>query len=126
MPAISVLFKRLHRGTTDSIAPTQQNNLLHWFSLISFFLISLIAFGLGTVSTQFLVSESLERDALLSAQFIQTIAQGEIRHHGLAGMRMGDVLAATQYGMLSEEMSLNRHRARSEFLDHLRTYRTHS
>ncbi|WP_434588861.1 HAMP domain-containing histidine kinase [Pseudomonas sp. R4-83] len=119
MPAISALFKRLHRGASNSIAPTQEYNLLRWFSLVSFFLISLIALGLGTVSTQFLVIESLERDALLSAQFIQTIAKGEIRHHGLAGMRMGDVLADTQYGMLSEEMSLNRQRARSEFLDHL-------
>jgi two-component system sensor histidine kinase HydH len=119
MLAISALFKRLHRGASGSIAPTQQYNLRRWFSLVSFLLISLIAFGLGTVSTQYLVIESLERDALLSAQFIQTIAKGEIRHHGLAGMRMGDVLADTQYGMLSEEMSLNRQRARSEFLDHL-------
>lgn len=71
------------------------------------------------MSTRFLVIESLERDALLSAQFIQTIAKGEIRHHGLAGMRMGDVLSATRFGMLSEQMSQNRQRARSEFLDHL-------
>ncbi|MGH8384715.1 MAG: sensor histidine kinase [Pseudomonas sp.] len=119
MLAISAVFKRLHQGTTDSIAPTQPFNLLRWFSLVSFFLISVIAFGLGTVSTQFLVIESLKRDALLSAQFIQTIAMGEIRHHGLSGMRAGDVLAGTSYGMLSQEMSQNRDRARSEFLDHL-------
>ncbi|VVN42556.1 sensor histidine kinase [Pseudomonas fluorescens] len=119
MNAISALFRRLHRKAADSITPTRQFNLLRWFSIISFILISVIAFGLGSVATRFLVIESLERDALLSAQFIQTIAKGEIRHHGLAGMRMGDVLAATQYGMLSEEMSQNRQRARSEFLDHL-------
>jgi len=119
MPAISALLKRLHRETIDLLTPTKQFNLLRWFSIISFILISAIAFGLGSVSTRYLVTESLERDALLSAQFIQAIAKGEIRHHGLAGMRMGDVLAATQYGMLSEEMALNRQRARSEFLDHL-------
>ncbi|WP_419711027.1 sensor histidine kinase [Pseudomonas sp. NFX224] len=119
MPSISTLLKRLHRGAADSIAPTQQFNLLRRFSQISFFLISVIAFGLGSVSTQFLMIESLERDALLSAQFIQTIATGEIRHHGLSGMRMGDVLAQISYGMLSEELSQNRQRARSEFLDHL-------
>ena len=119
MHALSALFRRLHQEAADSIAPTRQPNLLRWFSIISFILISAIALGLGSVSTRFLVTESLERDALLSAQFIQTIAIGEIRHHGLAGMRMGDVLAATQYGMLSEEMSQNRQRARSEFLDHL-------
>ncbi|MBD0678068.1 sensor histidine kinase [Pseudomonas sp. PSB11] len=119
MPAISALFKRLNRIAVGSVASSRQPNLLRRFSIISFILISAIAFGLGSVSTRFLVIESLERDALLSAQFIQTIAVGEIRHHGLSGMRMGDVLAATQYGMLSEEMALNRHRARSEFLDHL-------
>ncbi|MGW8461719.1 sensor histidine kinase [Pseudomonas sp. CLCA07] len=115
----SAFFRRLDRGAADSISPTKPPNLLRWFSIISFILISAIAIGLGSVSTRFLVIESLERDALLSAQFIQTIALGEIRHHELAGMRMGDVLAATQNGVLSEEMSLNRHRARSEFLDHL-------
>ncbi|VVP40758.1 sensor histidine kinase [Pseudomonas fluorescens] len=115
----SAIFRRLYRGAADPIAPTNPPNLLRWFSIISFILISVIAIGLGSVTTRFLVIESLERDALLSAQFIQTIALGEIRHHGLAGMRMGDVLAATHYGMLSEEMAQNRQRARSEFLDHL-------
>lgn len=119
MPAISALFKHLHQADADSITPTRHFSLLRWFSLVSFLLISVIAFGLGTVSTQFLVIESLERDALLSAQFIQTIATGEIRHHGLTGLRMGDVLAATPYAMLSQEMTQNRQRARSEFLDHL-------
>ena len=119
MHALSALFRRLPQRTSGSIAPIGQFNLLRWFSVISFILISAIAVGLGTVSTRFLVTESLERDALLSAQFIQTIATGEIRHHQLLGMRMGDVLAATPYGMLSDEMTQNRHRARSEFLDHL-------
>ncbi|WP_322784202.1 hypothetical protein [Pseudomonas sp. PCH199] len=119
MQTISVFFRRLHWRTADSIAPTTPHNLLRWFSLISFILISAIAIGLGTVATRFLVMESLERDALLSAQFIQTIANVEIRHHQLTGMRMGDVLATTQYGMLSQEMAQKRHRARAEFLDHL-------
>lgn len=119
MQSLSALFRRLRRGAADSIAPTRPANLLRWFSIVSFILISAIAIGLATVATRFLVIESLERDALLSAQFIQTIAKGEITHHGLDGMRMGDVLATTQYGMLSQEMTQNRHRARSEFLDHL-------
>ncbi|VVP94211.1 Adaptive-response sensory-kinase SasA [Pseudomonas fluorescens] len=119
MQRITAFFRRLHRATTDAIAPTGPPNLLRWFSIVSFILISAIAIGLGSVSTRFLVTESLERDALLSAQFIQTIAIGEIRHHGLAGMRMGDILAPTHYGMLSPELAQNRQRARSEFLDHL-------
>jgi len=115
---ISAFVRHLERGTADSIAPTNPPNLLRWFSIISFVLISTIAIGLGSVSTRFLVIESLERDALLSAQFIQTIALGEIRHHKLAGMRMGEVLTTTQF-VMSDEMSQNRQRARTEFLDHL-------
>jgi len=115
---ISAFVRHLERGTADSIAPINPPSLLRWFSIVSFVLISTIAIGLGSVSTRFLVIESLERDALLSAQFIQTIALGEIRHHELAGMRMGEVLAPAQYGM-SDEISQNRHRARAEFLDHL-------
>lgn len=119
MPAISTLLKRLRPQAPESIAPTRQSNLLRGFSIISFMLIGAIAIGLGSVSTRYLVTESLERDALLSAQFIQTIAKGEIRHHELTGMRMGDVLAATPYAMLSPEMAQSRQRARAEFLDHL-------
>lgn len=99
--------------------PIEPFNLMRRFSLISFVIISAVAIGLASLSTRFLVNESLERDALLSAQFIQSMAFGEIRHHDLDGMKMGDILAATQYGMLASETAKNRERARSEFLDHL-------
>lgn len=94
-------------------------NLMQRFSLTSFLIIGAVAMGLAWYSTRFLVNESLERDALLSAQFIQSMAVGEIRHHDLIGMKMGDVLSAAHYGMLAPETSRNRGRARSEFLDHL-------
>ncbi|WP_460419123.1 sensor histidine kinase [Pseudomonas sp. microsymbiont 2] len=94
-------------------------NLMRRFSLTSFVIISCVAIGLAWYSTRFLVNESLERDALLSAQFIQSIATGEIRHHDLSGMKMGDVLSSARYGMLDPQTLQNRHRARSEFLDHL-------
>lgn len=55
--------------------------------------------GLAWSSTRFSVSKNLERDASLSAQFIQSIAVGEIRHHDPTGMKMGDVLFAVRYGM---------------------------
>ncbi|MHA3818648.1 sensor histidine kinase [Pseudomonas sp. MAHUQ-55] len=103
----------------DEVAPTAQFNLLRWFSLISLVIIGTVAIGIGTVSTRFLVSESLERDAMLSAQFIQTLALGEMRHHGLEGMEMGDALVPHPYGMLSKGAAESRERARSEFLDHL-------
>ncbi|MFK8328470.1 sensor histidine kinase [Pseudomonas sp. BJa5] len=96
-----------------------QFNLLRWFSIISFMIIGAVAIGLGSLSTRFLMNESLERDALLSAQFIQAVAIGEIRHHDLSGMQMGDILTSTAFGMLKEETLHNRARARLEFLDHL-------
>ncbi|GLZ87428.1 two-component sensor histidine kinase [Metapseudomonas resinovorans] len=101
------------------IAPTQPFNLLRWFSAISLVIIATVAFAIGTISTHFLVSESLERDAMLSAQFIQTLAKGETRHHGLRGMQMGDILLPDQYWIFTHEARQNRERARSEFLDHL-------
>jgi two-component system sensor histidine kinase HydH len=119
MLAVSALLKRLRQGTTDSIAPTKQFNLLRWFSIVSFVLISVIAFGLGSVSTRFLVAESLERDALLSAQFIQTIAKAEIRHHTLAGTQIGNALALPEHEMQSNAMPQNKPHKRSEFLDYL-------
>ncbi|WGK88049.1 sensor histidine kinase [Pseudomonas migulae] len=118
MQATATLLKRLGRRRADRIAPTKQFNLLRWFSIVSFLLISVIAFGLGSVSTRFLVRESVERDALLSAQFIQTIAQGEIRHHGLTGIQIGKGLASSDHEALSYGAQ-NGKRVRSEFLDYL-------
>ncbi|WP_256659455.1 HAMP domain-containing sensor histidine kinase [Pseudomonas sp. H9] len=104
---------------TLAVGSTEPFDLLHWFSIISFLIIGVVALGLGTLSTRFLMNESLERDALLSAQFIQAVAIGEIRHHDLSGMQMGTVLTPSVFGMLTEETVRNRVRARSEFLDHL-------
>lgn len=106
-------------GSAGRQETSEPFNLMRRFSLTSFVIISAVAVGLAWLSTRFLVDESLERDALLSAQFIQSIAVGEIRHHDLTGMKMGDVLSGARYGMLTSETTQNRHRARSEFLDHL-------
>lgn len=106
-------------GEACEIAPIQPFNLLRWFSLVSLVIIAVVALGIGSISTHFLVSESLERDAMLSAQFIQTLAKGETRHHGLQGMQMGSVLLADEYWIFTQEARQSRERARSEFLDHL-------
>jgi len=44
-----------------------QFNLLRWFSLASFFIIAVVALGLGYISTRFVVDESIERDSMLTA-----------------------------------------------------------
>ena len=119
MNAASSWFKHLpFRALTPTAAPGQFN-LLRWFSVISFIIIGAVAIGLGSLSTRFLMNESLERDALLSAQFIQAVAIGEIRHHDLTSMQMGAILVSPVYAMLNEETLGNRARARAEFLDHL-------
>ena len=70
----------------------EQFNLLRWFSLASFFIIAAVAVGLGYISTRFVVTESVERDALLTAQFVQAIGAAEIRHAGITPARtMGEM-----------------------------------
>ncbi|MDZ5436175.1 ATP-binding protein [Pseudomonas fluorescens] len=115
MQATAALFRRLRRRTADSIAPTRQFNLMRWFSVVSFLLIGVIAFGLGSVSIRFLVTESLERDALMFAQLIQTVAKGEIRHHGLAGIQIAEATQRLQV----ESLSTDRQPVRSELLEYL-------
>lgn len=118
MPSFSGWVQFL-RGKGIAPGPNEPYHLMQRFSLISLIIISAVAIGLAAVTTRYLTNESLERDALLSAQFIQSMAAGEIRHHSLTGMKMGDVLSPTHYGMLEPETAKNRDRARSEFLDHL-------
>lgn len=70
MQPLSAYLRHQPGGAVDSIAATKPPNLLRWFSIISFILISAIAIGLGFVSTRFLVIESLERDAISRQSFV--------------------------------------------------------
>lgn len=73
--------------------PLREFNLLRWFSVISLLIIASVAGGLGYVSTRFVVRDSVERDAMLTAQFIQAMAQAEVRHSQLPpGTTMGELL----------------------------------
>lgn len=70
-----------------------QFNLLRWFSLASFFIIAVVALGLGYISTRFVVNESIERDSMLTAQFIQAIGEAETRHARISPDRtIGEML----------------------------------
>ncbi|MDH4581225.1 HAMP domain-containing histidine kinase [Pseudomonas sp. BN415] len=119
MQLATVWGKYILERDTDAIAPTESFNLLRWFSIISLVIISSVAVGLGLIATRFVVNESLARDALLTAQFIQTLAAGEVRHHRLPGMDMGELLLLQDAAELSEDERHRRERARSEFLEHL-------
>jgi signal transduction histidine kinase len=98
----------------------QPFNLLRWFSLISMAVIGTVAVALGTVSTRFVIEESVQRDALLTAQFIQAIASAEVRHVSIPNIRtMGELLDPRQDKDFPDVDPLARAGARGEFLDHI-------
>ena len=95
-------------------------NLLRWFSFVSLGIIGTVAVGLGAVSTRFVITESVQRDALLTAQFIQAIASAEVRHVSIANVRtMGELLDPRQDQQFPDIDPLARAAARGEFLDHV-------
>ncbi|TPG75405.1 sensor histidine kinase [Pseudomonas arsenicoxydans] len=95
-------------------------NLLRWFSLGSFLIIAAVALGLGYVSTRFVVDESIERDSMLTAQFIQAIGDAEIRHAGITPTRtMGEMLDPRDDNNYPDVDPGARAAARIEFLDHV-------
>jgi two-component system sensor histidine kinase HydH len=95
-------------------------NLVRWFSLASFFIIAAVALGLGYISTRFVVEESIERDSLLTAQFIQAIGDAEIRHAGITTTRtMGEMLDPRLDNAYPDVSPGSRAAARIEFLDHV-------
>ena len=108
------------QGTATAARPGEPFNLLRWFSLISLGIIGTVAVALGAVSTRFVIQESVERDALLTAQFIQAIASAEVRHVSIPNVRgMGDLLDPRQDSDFPEVDPLARAAARGEFLDHI-------
>ncbi|MHC8400424.1 sensor histidine kinase [Pseudomonas sp. MDT1-17] len=97
-----------------------QFNLLRWFSLGSFFIIAAVALGLGYVSTRFVVEESIERDSMLTAQFVQAIGDAEIRHAAIAPNRtMGEMLDPRLDHAYPDVSPASRAASRGEFLDHV-------
>lgn len=100
--------------------PLREFNLLRWFSVISLLIIASVAGGLGYVSTRFVVRDSVQRDAMLTAQFIQSLAVAEVRHSQLPpGTTMGELLNPRldqQHLQVSPALA---EATRVEFLDHV-------
>ncbi len=107
-------------GSSGLAAPLREFNLLRWFSVISLMIIASVAGGLGYVSTRFVVRDSVERDAMLTAQFIQSLALAEVRHSQLPpGTTMGELLNPRldeQHLQVSPALAES---TRVEFLDHV-------
>ncbi|MNZ39641.1 Sensor protein ZraS [compost metagenome] len=95
-------------------------NLLRWFSLVSMLVIGTVAVALGAVSTRFVITESVQRDALLTSQFIQAIASAEVHHVSIPNVRtMGELLDPRKDMDFPDVDPLTRASARGEFLDHI-------
>lgn len=98
-------------------------SFIRWFSLLSAVLIAFVALGVGYIVTQFLLRESIERDSMLTAQFIQSIADAEVNHAGVPLLAsMGELLAYSP--MLVPDGSVvavdeRVKKTRNEFLDHI-------
>ncbi|MCY1398466.1 Sensor protein ZraS [compost metagenome] len=101
-------------------ATSIQFNLLRWFSLASFLIITFVALGLGFIATRFVVNESIQRDAVLTAQFIQSMGAAEVGHHDLPNVQMGEVLDPRDDIGLPAGEQLSRQNARTEFIDHIK------
>lgn len=98
----------------------QPFNLLRWFSLVSLGLIAAVSLAMGFGAMHYAALESIERDALLTAQFIRALTEGEIRHAGFpAGMTMGELLDLRDDRPELGAERARRERVRGEFLDHI-------
>ncbi|SDQ73690.1 Signal transduction histidine kinase [Pseudomonas sp. UC 17F4] len=95
-------------------------NLLRWYAFVSLAIILSVAVGLGLISSRFVINESVERDALLTAQFIQAIALAEVRHVSIPNVRtMGELLDPRLDQAFPDVDPEARRSARGEFLDHI-------
>lgn len=97
-------------------------NLRRWFSIVSLLVTGGAAIVSGAILSNFFVAEAIKRDAMLTTQVIQSIAEIELRHGRFGGVpvSLGGILdsriTADELGV--EEVNLAR--AREEFYDHLR------
>jgi two-component system sensor histidine kinase HydH len=95
-------------------------NLVRWFSVASFFIIAAVALGLGYISTRFVVEESIDRDSMLTAQFVQAMGAAEIRHAAISPNRtMGEMLDPRADAAYPDVDPGSRAASRIEFLDHV-------
>jgi signal transduction histidine kinase len=101
----------------------QPFNLLKWFSIVSLIVTAAAAIASGALLSSFFVSEAIKRDAVLTMQFIQSIAETEVRHgkFGHDKVTLGQFLdksvAAEALDVPEDDLA----RVRNEFFDHLRT-----
>ena len=119
---MTTLAKPLATDKADLHLSTRKQpfNLLRWFSLISMAVIGTVAVALGSVSSKFVITESVQRDALLTSQFLTAIATAEVRHVSIPNVRtMGELLDPRKDRDFPDVDPMARANARGEFLDHI-------
>lgn len=105
----------------DRVAVIGTFNLLRWFSLTSFVAVTLVAVVFAAGFSRFVAQETLERDAILTSQFIHSMVQTESEHaHFLPRVSLARLLDPRvdprPFGFTPQEVDA----ARSEFTDHIR------
>jgi len=105
---------------SEAVPARKPFDLLRWYAWVSLAIILSVGLGLGLISSRFIIDESVERDALLTAQFITSIADAEVRHVSIPNVRtMGELLDPRTDHALPDVDPEARRRARGEFLDHI-------
>jgi nitrogen-specific signal transduction histidine kinase len=105
---------------SDMLSPTNAFNLTRWFAALSFITITAVSVALALLFSHFLTREILDRDAILTAQFIHALAGTEGEHSGLgSNVGLGEVLDGrfdpARVNLSAEDLD----HLRGEFFDHV-------
>lgn len=97
-------------------------NLLRWFSLLSLAVVAIISVGFASTLTHFLSREILQRDALLTSQFVQSIVavqnqQARLGRSVSLGRILDERVDLLTLGVDAKEASS----IRSQFYDHIKS-----
>lgn len=112
--------------TLTSVENQRPFNLRRWFSIVSLVVTGGVTVIFGAALSDYFVVESIRRDAMLTTQFIRSIAEIEALHGGFSGQNIavGQILdrrsLANLSGSADEFLAGAMARARAEFFDHLR------
>ncbi|HWS14285.1 MAG TPA: hypothetical protein VN279_15900, partial [Rhodocyclaceae bacterium] len=95
-------------------------NLTRWFAFLSLITISVISSAIAFLVSHYLTREILQRDGILTAQFIHSLVDTEGRHGGLGpDVSVGDLLDDrfdfSRSGLNAAELA----ETREEILDHI-------
>jgi len=100
--------------------PSTSFNLTRWFAVLSFVTITVISVALALIVSHFLTREILDRDAILTAQFIHALADSEGQHANLGpsltvGELLDDRFDPVKAGISRDKVA----EVKEEFLDHI-------